>query len=71
VVSGREALHVFEQLGWRFARQKGSHMILSKPEEIVRLSIPDHKQLDAGLLRGLIRKAGISVEQFLEALRSL
>ena len=28
------------------------------------LSIPDHKELAPGLLRGLIRKAGLTVEEF-------
>jgi len=31
------------------------------------LSIPNHKELAPGLLRGLIRKSGISVKEFLEA----
>ena len=28
------------------------------------LSIPDHKELDRGTLRGLIKGAGITVEEF-------
>jgi len=31
------------------------------------LSIPNHKELASGLLRGLIRKSGLSVEEFLKA----
>jgi len=34
----------------------------------VNLSIPDHRELDRGLLRGLIRDAGMTVEQFIELL---
>lgn len=30
------------------------------------LSIPNHKELAPGLVRSLIRKAGITVEEFLE-----
>ena len=32
------------------------------------LSIPDHKELDRGTLRGLIRGAGITVEEFVNLL---
>jgi hypothetical protein len=36
-------------------------------EERPTLSIPNHKELAPGLLRGLIRKSGLTVEQFLKA----
>lgn len=32
------------------------------------LSVPDHKELDRGTLRALIRGAGITVEEFVEQL---
>jgi predicted RNA binding protein YcfA (HicA-like mRNA interferase family) len=66
VISGREARQVFERDGWIFARQRASHMILAKPGLAVNLSVPDHKSLDRGLLRGLIRDANLTVERFLE-----
>jgi predicted RNA binding protein YcfA (HicA-like mRNA interferase family) len=50
----------------RINRQRGSHMILTKLGIAVNLSIPDHRELDRGLLRGLIRDAGMSVEEFLK-----
>jgi hypothetical protein len=31
------------------------------------LSIPNHKELAPGLLKGQIRKSGITIEEFLEA----
>jgi predicted RNA binding protein YcfA (HicA-like mRNA interferase family) len=65
VISGRAARRAFERAGWRFDRQSGSHMILEKPGTPGLLSIPDHRELKVGLLRGLIRDAGISVEEFL------
>ncbi|MDR3688433.1 MAG: type II toxin-antitoxin system HicA family toxin [Fimbriimonas sp.] len=51
--------------GGHFDRQSGSHMILKKPGVRLSLSIPDHKVLDRGLLRRLIRDAGLTVEQFI------
>lgn len=68
VVSGRRSRRAFEKAGWQFDRQRGSHMILTKPGTPHNLSIPDHRELDRGLLRGLIRDAGLTVEQFIELL---
>ena len=43
-------------------------MILVKPGVAVNLSVPDHRELDRGLLRGLIRDAGLTVDQFIALL---
>jgi len=51
VVSGREAVRAFERAGWIVARQRASHIILIKPGVPVNLSLPNHKELDRGLLR--------------------
>jgi len=68
VVSGKDALRTFERDGWVYKRRRGSHMIMVKPGVRVTLSIPDHKELDRGLLRDLISDAGITVQQFIELL---
>lgn len=68
VISGREARRAFEKDGWTFNRQRGSHMVLIKSGNHVNLSIPDHRELDRGLLRGLIRASGITVDQFIDLL---
>ena len=68
VVSGRQARRAFEKAGWVFDRQRGSHMILTKPGIPTNLSVPDHRELDRGLLRGLIRDAQMTVDDFLALL---
>ena len=68
VVSGRQARRAFERAGWVFDRQSGSHMILIKAGVPANLSVPDHRELDRGLLRGLIRDAGMTMDQFLSLL---
>lgn len=68
VVSGREARRAFEKDGWIFDRQRSSHMVLVKPGVPVNLTVPDHRELDRGLLRGLIRDAGLTVKQFRDLL---
>ena len=65
----REVVRAFERLGWKVARQRGSHIVLTKAAMPITLSIPDHPQVARGTLRALISQAGLTVEQFLEALR--
>ena len=67
-ISGRQASDVFLKDGWSFARQRGSHMILIKPGHIASLSVPDHKELAKGTLRGLLRSAGMTPDRFIELL---
>jgi predicted RNA binding protein YcfA (HicA-like mRNA interferase family) len=69
-ISGKEAVKIFQKFGYILDHQTGSHMILyhdSRPT----LSIPNHKELAPGLLRGLIRKSGLTVEEFLKAKRGI
>ena len=48
-------------------RQKGSHIIMTRPGHIATLSIPNHAEVARGTLRSLIAKAGLTIEQFLTA----
>ncbi|MBE0415640.1 MAG: type II toxin-antitoxin system HicA family toxin [Dehalococcoidia bacterium] len=68
LISGREAVRAFERAGWEVKRRRGSHIILTKPGSWASLSIPDHRELDRGLLRKLIRQAGLTVDEFMELL---
>ena len=68
VVSGREAVRAFERDGWRFSRQRGSHMVLNKPGVRHNLSIPDHREVSRDLLSKEIKKAGLTVAEFIELL---
>lgn len=70
LVSGKEAVQAFEKAGWSVAHQKGSHVVLVKPGSIYSLSIPLHDELSPGLLRDQIGKAGLTVDEFIEVLRS-
>jgi predicted RNA binding protein YcfA (HicA-like mRNA interferase family) len=68
VLSGKEARKALERAGWTFRRQSESHMILTKLDSPVSLSVPDHRELAPGLLRKLIRLSGLSVQQFTDLL---
>jgi len=66
-LSGREVVRVFQSHGWTVARQRGSHIILTKEGHMATLSVPDHREVARGTLRSLVRAAGLTMEQFLAA----
>ncbi len=67
-ISGRECVKVLVKKGFRFRRQVGSHIVLRRDDPFAQLVVPDHKELDRGTLRAIIRQAGMSVDEFLELL---
>ena len=62
-----DVIKAFQRLGWQMVRQKGSHIIMTRPGHIATLSIPNHSDVARGTLHSLIAKAGLTIEQFLEA----
>ena len=68
ILSSKEVVAVFEKFGWQFIRQSGSHMILVKDGEIATLSIPNHREVAKGTLRTLIRTAGLTINEFVNAI---
>lgn len=69
VLKPREVVRALSKLGGEVARPRGSHIIMTKKGHIATLSIPNHPEVARGTLRALIAKAGIAVEEFIEALR--
>jgi predicted RNA binding protein YcfA (HicA-like mRNA interferase family) len=62
-----DVIKIFQRLGWQMVRQKGSHIIMTRPGHMATLSIPNHTEVARGTLRSLIAKAGLTIEQFLAA----
>ena len=67
-MSGDEFNKVVHKVGYVWDHTEGSHMILLHPSRR-RLSVPRHKELGRGLLRALIRDAGVSREKFIRLLQ--
>ena len=69
-VSGQEAIRALEKLGFEQVRQRGSHVVLKKqmPEGAVGCVVPLHRELAIGTLRGILRQAGVTPEEFIEQL---
>lgn len=69
VVSGRDVIRVLSRFGWSPVRQKGSHVSLYRPGARRPVTVPLHAELDIGTLRRILRHAGVTVDEFVEALK--
>jgi predicted RNA binding protein YcfA (HicA-like mRNA interferase family) len=69
-VSGRETIRALERLGFEQVRQRGGHVVLRKqtPEGAVGCVVPLHRELAIGTLRGILRQAGVTPDEFVERL---
>jgi len=67
-ISGRECVKALAKAGFYFKRQEGSHIILRRDNPFAQLVVPDHKELDRGTLRAIIRQSGISEDEFIRLL---
>jgi predicted RNA binding protein YcfA (HicA-like mRNA interferase family) len=68
VISAQECVRVLEKVGFYIKRQRGSHIILRRDNPFGQITVPNHKTLDRGTLRSIIRSADLSVEQFIKLL---
>lgn len=67
-ISGRGAVKAFVRLGYRHVHTSGDHAILQKAG-YPTLSIPLHKEVAPFLLKAQVKRATISVDKFLKALK--
>ncbi len=67
-ISGKEAAKAFQKAGWQVRGQVGSHLVLTEPGIRANLTVPQHPELAPGTLRGLIKTAGLTVDEFLALL---
>jgi predicted RNA binding protein YcfA (HicA-like mRNA interferase family) len=67
-VSGAEAIRTLERLGFVRIRQRGSHAVLKRTSASgdVGCVVPLHRELAIGTLRGILRQARVTPEEFLE-----
>ena len=63
-ISGRDCVKALQKKNYLFIRQTGSHIILRRTDPFLQVTIPDHKELDRGTLRSIIRQANLSIEEF-------
>jgi predicted RNA binding protein YcfA (HicA-like mRNA interferase family) len=69
-LSGEEAIRALERLGFRRARQQGSHVVMRKdtPHGVFGCVVPLHRQLAIGTLHGILKQARVEAQDFIDLL---
>ena len=62
--SGSEVVKILQRMGFILTRIRGSHAVLRSGAAVC--VVPLHDELAVGTLRGVLRQAGITPEEFLE-----
>jgi predicted RNA binding protein YcfA (HicA-like mRNA interferase family) len=68
LISGTEAVRAFKIIGFTVARQRGSHIVMRKGSQ--GCVVPNHKEIKIGTLSGILKQAGVSVDDFIAALNA-
>lgn len=68
VVSGAEVVRALERLGFVVARRRGSHTVLRRGS--MGCVVPNHREIKVGTLVGLLKQAGVSPDEFIDALKT-
>ena len=69
LVSGREAVAAPAKGGYEKDRRRASHIVMRQtaaPHR--RITIPDHHELAKGMLRAILRQAGLTAQEFKDLL---
>jgi Predicted periplasmic or secreted lipoprotein len=69
-VGALELVSALKRAGFEERRQKGSHLHLRRESDKRRVTVPIHKGRDipTGTLRGILKDADLSLEEFQELL---
>jgi len=59
-VSGPQLVRALEKLGFSVLRQHGSHIIMRRDDPYAQTVVPNHRKIDRGTLRAILRQIGIN-----------
>jgi len=66
VFSGKEVCAILSRHGFEVVRQRGSHIVMRRGSS--GCVVPNHRELKTGTLAGVLKQAGVSVEELINAL---
>lgn len=69
LISGRNLIKVFKNLGYEKISQKGSHIKMKNYDSGNVVIIPDHNEIDRWTLKTILKQADISEQDFNDTLR--
>ena len=67
-ISGQELVRARSKIGFAVRRQHGSHIILRRNDPFAQTVVPDHRQIDRGTLRAILRQTDIDVDELVKLL---
>jgi len=65
-LGSRQAIGALQKLGFVIVRQKGSHIVMRRGDS--GCVVPNHREIRVGTLSGILKQAGVSIEEFLQSL---
>ena len=65
VLSGAEVVRALEKLGFVQMRQRGIHVVLRRGD--IGCVVPLHEEVKTGTLAGILRQAGPTADELVEA----
>lgn len=68
VVSGADCVKALAKIGFTVYRQRGSHITVVRTNPPAQATIPNHRELDRGTLRAIIRQVGLTIDEFVTLL---
>ena len=63
-ISGQDCVRALAGAGFRQVRRRSSHITLRRNIPFAQVVVPDHRELDKGTLRAIIRQSGLTVAEF-------
>jgi predicted RNA binding protein YcfA (HicA-like mRNA interferase family) len=63
-VSGSDVVRALEKIGFSVRRQHGSHIIMRRTSPFAQTVVPNHRQIDRGTLRAILKQTGLSTNEF-------
>jgi len=68
LVCGLEVARAPEKFGFTVRRQQRSHIIMRRDDPFAQTVIPNHRQVDRGTLRFILRQTEITAEELIKVL---
>ena len=64
-VSGDDLVRALQKRGFTVRRRQGSHIIMRRDDPFAQTVVPNHRQIDRGTLRAILRQTEITAEELM------
>jgi len=67
-VFGSEVVRALQKAGFSVRRQHGSHIIMRRDDPFAQTVVPNHRHIDRGTLRAILRQTDLRADEFAKLL---